>query len=185
MDVAQKSATSLLMCLLFRRLSLPGCPWGQLRKDGSPYIIHPVATTQILSQLRVDEDTLIAALLHDVPEDTPRTVAEIEEAFGGRVAFLVEGITKLSKVHYQHDMESRSVESLKKLLIHTAKDPRVILIKLADRLHNMRTLHFVDKEEKRRRVSRETLEIYIPVAVFLVFRISNRAWDLFQVSLSL
>ena len=171
MDMAQKVKTQLptfdvplfIQAFEFARSAHEG----QLRKDGSPYIIHPVATTQILSQLRVDEDTLIAALLHDVPEDTPRTVAEIEEAFGGRVAFLVEGITKLSKVHYQHDMESRSVESLKKLLIHTAKDPRVILIKLADRLHNMRTLHFVDKEEKRRRVSRETLEIYIPMASLL------------------
>ncbi len=140
---------------------------GQQRKDGSPYIIHPVATVQILSQLRVDEDTLIAALLHDVPEDTTRTVAEIEEKFGDRVAFLVEGITKLSKMHYQNDMESRQVESLKKLLIHTAKDPRVILIKLADRLHNMRTLHFIDKPEKQRRVSRETLEIYVPMANLL------------------
>lgn len=140
---------------------------GQLRKDGSPYIIHPIATVEILSQLKVDEDTLIAALLHDVPEDTARTVPEIEEKFGARVAFLVEGITKLSKVHYQNDMESRQVESLKKLLIHTAKDPRVIMIKLADRLHNMRTLHFVDKVEKRRRISRETLEIYVPMASLL------------------
>jgi guanosine-3',5'-bis(diphosphate) 3'-pyrophosphohydrolase len=140
---------------------------GQLRKDGSPYIIHPIATVEILSQLKVDEDTLIAALLHDVPEDTPRTVPEIEERFGARVAFLVEGITKLSKVHYQNDMESRQVESLKKLLVHTARDPRVIMIKLADRLHNMRTLHFVDKVEKRRRISRETLEIYVPMASLL------------------
>lgn len=140
---------------------------GQVRKDGSPYIIHPIATTQILSQLRVDEDTLIAALMHDVPEDTPHTVQEIEERFGERIAFLVEGITKLSKVHYQNDMESRQVESLKKLLIHTAKDPRVILIKLADRLHNMRTLHFIDKPEKQRRISRETLEIYVPMASLL------------------
>ncbi len=140
---------------------------GQLRKDGSPYIIHPLATAIILSQLRVDEDTLIAALLHDVPEDTPRTVEEIDRLFGERVAFLVEGITKLSKVHYQNDMESRQVESLKKLLIHTAKDPRVILIKLADRLHNMRTLNFVDKPEKQRRISRETLEVYVPMASLL------------------
>lgn len=140
---------------------------GQVRKDGSPYIIHPVATAGILSDLKVDEDTLIAALLHDVPEDTVRTVEEIEVQFGQRIAFLVEGITKLSKVHYQNDMESRQVESLKKLLIHTAKDPRVILIKLADRLHNMRTLHFVDKPEKQRRISKETLEIYVPMASLL------------------
>ncbi len=140
---------------------------GQLRKDGSPYIIHPVATARILSTLKVDEDTLIAALLHDVPEDTSRTVQEIGVLFGERIAFLVEGITKLSKVHYQNDMEGRQIESLKKLLIHTAKDPRVILIKLADRLHNMRTLHFHTKPEKQIRISRETLEVYVPMASLL------------------
>lgn len=140
---------------------------GQLRKDGSPYIIHPIATARILSTLKVDEDTLIAALLHDVPEDTSRTVEEIGELFGERIAFLVEGITKLSKVHYQNDMEGRQIESLKKLLIHTAKDPRVILIKLADRLHNMRTLNFVTKPEKQIRISRETLEVYVPMASLL------------------
>lgn len=140
---------------------------GQLRKDGSPYIIHPIATARILSTLKVDEDTLIAALLHDVPEDTSRTVEEIGVLFGERVAFLVEGITKLSKVHYQNDMEGRQIESLKKLLIHTAKDPRVILIKLADRLHNMRTLNFVTKPEKQIRISRETLEVYVPMASLL------------------
>jgi GTP pyrophosphokinase len=140
---------------------------GQLRKDGGPYIIHPVATVRVLSHLKVDEDTLIAALLHDVPEDTSHTVEEIDQLFGSRIAFLVEGITKLSKVHYQNDMEGRQVESLKKLLIHTAKDPRVILIKLADRLHNMRTLHFVTKPEKVQRISRETLEIYVPMASLL------------------
>lgn len=140
---------------------------GQTRKDGSPYIIHPVATARILSTLKVDEDTLIAALLHDVPEDTSRTVEEIGGLFGERIAFLVEGITKLSKVHYQNDMEGRQIESLKKLLIHTAKDPRVILIKLADRLHNMRTLHFHTKPEKQIRISRETLEVYVPMASLL------------------
>lgn len=140
---------------------------GQLRKDGSPYIIHPIATARILSTLKVDEDTLIAALLHDVPEDTSRTVEEIGALFGERIAFLVEGITKLSKVHYQNDMEGRQIESLKKLLIHTAKDPRVILIKLADRLHNMRTLNFVPKPEKQIRISRETLEVYVPMASLL------------------
>ncbi len=140
---------------------------GQLRKDGSPYIIHPIATARVLSTLKVDEDTLIAALLHDVPEDTSRTVEEIGGLFGERIAFLVEGITKLSKVHYQNDMEGRQIESLKKLLIHTAKDPRVILIKLADRLHNMRTLNFVTKPEKQIRISRETLEVYVPMASLL------------------
>lgn len=140
---------------------------GQCRKNGEPYIIHPIETVRILISLQADEDTLIAALLHDVPEDTTRTIEEIEEKFGKNVAFLVDGITKLSKVHYQHDMAKRQIESLKKLFIHSAKDPRIILIKLADRLHNMRTLKFVEKEEKRSRIARETLEIFVPIANLL------------------
>ena len=140
---------------------------GQARKDGSPYITHPVEATRILTTLHVDEDTLIAALLHDVPEDTEKTIDDIEAAFGKKVAFLVDGITKLAKVHYQHDMEQRQIESLKKLFLHTAKDPRIIIIKLADRLHNMRTLHFISKEQKRARISRETLEIFVPIANLL------------------
>jgi len=140
---------------------------GQIRKNGDPYIIHPFETVRILTSLHVDEDTLIAGLLHDVPEDTERTILDIESKFGKRVAFLVEGVTKLSKVHYKNDMAMRQVESLKKLFIHTAQDPRIILIKLADRLHNMRTLHFIDKEEKRLRISRETLEIFVPIANLL------------------
>lgn len=139
----------------------------QTRKNGDPYIIHPIETVRNLVNFRVDENTLIAALLHDVPEDTKATIHQIEELFGENVAFLVEGITKLSKVHYQHDMAERQVESLKKLLIHTAKDPRVIIIKLADRLHNMRTLEFINKPEKRSRISIETLEIYAPIANLL------------------
>jgi GTP pyrophosphokinase len=140
---------------------------GQARKDGTPYITHPVEATRILTTLHVDEDTLIAALLHDVPEDTEKTIEDIDAAFGKKVAFLVDGITKLAKVHYQHDMEQRQIESLKKLFLHTAKDPRIIIIKLADRLHNMRTLHFITKEQKRVRISRETLEIFVPIANLL------------------
>ncbi len=140
---------------------------GQLRKDGSPYITHPFETARILTSLHVDEDSLIAAFMHDVPEDTPHTIAEIDERFGKKVAYLVNGITKLAKVHYKHDMEHRQIESLKKLFIHSAKDPRIILIKLADRLHNMRTLHFITNEQKRLRISRETLEIFVPIANLL------------------
>lgn len=141
---------------------------GQFRKDGTtPYIVHPLETAWILSEFFADEETLIAALLHDVPEDTSHSLEEIEEHFGTPVAFLVDGITKLSKVHYQNNMAQRQVESLKKLLLHTARDPRVILIKLADRLHNMRTLQFVDKPEKRLRIAKETLEIYVPMANLL------------------
>ncbi len=140
---------------------------GQLRKSGHPYIVHPYETAKILSSLHADEDTLIAGLLHDVPEDTKESIKDIEAKFGKRIAFLVEGITKLSKVHYRHEMVNRKVESLKKLFIHTAKDPRIILIKLADRLHNMRTLNAIPKPEKISRISRETLEIFVPIARLL------------------
>jgi len=140
---------------------------GQVRKNGDPYIIHPIETVKNLLKLHADEDTLVAALLHDVPEDTDGDVNQIKDLFGEEVSFLVDGITKLSKVYYRHDMEERQIESLKKLLIHTAKDPRVILVKLADRLHNMQTLEFISKAEKRERISRETLEIYVPIANLL------------------
>ncbi len=141
---------------------------GQIRKDGeTPYIQHPLSAAYFLTKLRVDEDTLIACLLHDVPEDTEYTLDDLEERFGENVRFLVEGITKLSKVHYRNDMEARQIESLKKLFIHSAQDPRTILIKLADRLHNMSTLDAIPKPEKRARIARETLEIYVPIANLL------------------
>jgi RelA/SpoT family (p)ppGpp synthetase len=141
---------------------------GQMRKDGtSPYIVHPIKVVENLMKIHADEDVLIAALLHDVPEDTSRTIEEIEIKFGKTIAFLVEGITKLSKVHYRNAMPARQVESLKKLLLHSAKDPRIILIKLADRLHNMQTLTHVKDPSKRLRIARETLEIYVPMANLL------------------
>lgn len=151
----------------------------QLRKDEkSPYISHPVETVKILTKLHVDEDTLIAALVHDVPEDTERTLREVENLFGKKVSFLVNGITKLSKVYYRYDMAERQIESLKKLLIHSAQDPRVILIKLADRLHNMETLKYV-KSEKQLRIAKETLEIYVPIANLLgIEQIRKRLEDL-------
>lgn len=152
---------------------------GQERKDGSPYITHPWNAAMILTKMHVDEDTLIACLLHDVPEDTPHTLEEIGQLFGAKVMFLVDGITKLSKVHYQNDMATRQIESLKKLFIHSAQDPRVILIKLADRLHNMQTLESVSKPEKRERIARETLEIFVPVAnLFGVWEVKNKLEDL-------
>lgn len=144
----------------------------QIRKDGkTPYIAHPVETVKILMTLHADEDTLISALLHDVPEDTKYTLENIEKLFGKSVAFLVDGITKLSKVHYQHSMPERQVESLKKLLLHSAEDMRVILIKLADRLHNMETLNNIPQIEKRVRIATETLEIYVPIANLLGIRV--------------
>lgn len=141
---------------------------GQFRKDGvTPYLVHPIAAVQILISLHADQDILISTLLHDVPEDTKHDLHEIKHEFGNEVAFLIDGITKLSKVHYQHNMPEREVESLKKMFLHTAKDPRVILVKLADRLHNMRTLQYVNKPEKRVRIATETLEIFVPIANLL------------------
>jgi GTP pyrophosphokinase len=142
------------------------CHEGQTRMDGSPYIIHPLAAAMNLLELKVDEDTLVACLLHDVPEDTDCTIETIEKRFGKKIAFLVNGVTKLSKVKYRDNMAERQVESLKKFFLHSAKDLRIILIKLADRLHNMETLQFV-KQEKQQRIAKETIEIYAPIANLL------------------
>ncbi|MFA6023677.1 MAG: RelA/SpoT family protein [Candidatus Gracilibacteria bacterium] len=151
---------------------------GQLRKDGAPYITHPVSAAVILTELHVDEDTLIACLLHDVPEDTSATLEEIEAAFGPKVEFLVDGITKLSKVHYRNDMEERQIDSLKKLFLHSAKDPRIILVKLADRLHNMQTIDAIPNPLKRERIARETLEIFVPIANLLgIWELKNQLED--------
>ncbi len=140
---------------------------GQLRKDKkTPYIIHPIMAVKTLISLHADQDILIAALLHDIPEDTKYDISVIKRDFGEKVAFLVDGITKLSKVHYRHNMPERQVESLKKMFLHSAEDPGVVLIKLADRLHNMQTLEFI-QPEKRLRIARETLEIFVPMANLL------------------
>lgn len=152
---------------------------GQARKDGTPYITHPVSAAKILTDLHVDEDTLIACLLHDVPEDTSYTLEDIEKEFGEKVEFLVDGITKLSKVHYRNDMEERQIESLKKLFLHSAKDPRIILVKLADRLHNMQTIDAIPNPLKRERIARETLEIFVPIANLLgIWELKNQLEDL-------
>ena len=151
---------------------------GQVRKDGSPYITHPVSAAKILTGLHVDEDTLIACLLHDVPEDTEYTLKDIGHEFGEKVEYLVDGITKLSKVHYRNDMMERQIESLKKMFIHSAKDPRIILIKLADRLHNMQTIDAIPNPEKRERIARETLEIFVPIANLLgIWELKNQLED--------
>jgi GTP diphosphokinase / guanosine-3',5'-bis(diphosphate) 3'-diphosphatase len=142
------------------------CHKGQLRMDGSPYIIHPLAAAMNLTKLKVDEDALVACLLHDVPEDTTCTLDEIEKNFGKNVAFLVDGVTKLSKVKYRDNMAERQIESLKKFFLHSAQDLRIILIKLADRLHNMETLQYV-KKEKQLRIAKETMEIFAPIANLL------------------
>jgi len=144
---------------------------GQFRASGEPYIQHPLEVAMILVELQPDEDSIISALLHDVVEDTDVTIHEIEEIFGESVVPLLNGLEKLSKVYYRG--EERQVENLRKMFLAMAKDIRVILIKLADRLHNMRTLGFV-REEKRKRIAEETLTIYSPIAARLgMYRIKN------------
>ena len=135
---------------------------GQLRASGDPYISHPLAVANILAHLHLDSQALSAALLHDVMEDTAVTKAEISKEFGKPVADLVDGVSKLDRIEFETHEEAQA-ENFRKMLLAMARDVRVILIKLADRLHNMRTLNAVPLE-KRKRVARETLEIYAPIA---------------------
>jgi len=135
---------------------------GQTRKSGDPYISHPVAVAGILADLHMDTPTLIAALLHDVVEDTGVTNQEVAEKFGKQVAELVDGLSKLDKIEFQSATQAQA-ENFRKMLLAMSQDVRVILVKLADRLHNMSTLDAMSPE-KRRRIARETLEIYSPIA---------------------
>ncbi len=135
---------------------------GQTRKSGEPYITHPVAVAGVLAELGMDAETLIAAILHDTIEDTPLTGADIAAEFGESVAELVEGVTKLDKLKFR-DRQEAAAESFRKMLLAMSRDLRVIMIKLADRLHNMRTLG-AQSTEARGRIARETLEIYAPIA---------------------
>ena len=135
----------------------------QKRASGDPYFSHPIEVAGLMTDLRMDEDTIITALLHDTIEDTLVTREEVEETFGEEVARLVDGVTKLSKIEAQTEDE-RAAENLRKFLLAMSDDLRVLLVKLADRLHNMRTLHFVPSEEKRLRIARETMDIYAPLA---------------------
>lgn len=136
------------------------CHRGQNRKSGEPYITHPVAVTTILAELGLDEDTLVAALLHDTVEDTGYTLKELEKDFGSTVALLVDGVTKLDKVEFG---EAAQAETVRKMVIAMSKDIRVLLIKLGDRLHNARTWRYVDPASAQKK-ARETLEIYAPLA---------------------
>src|ERR1700675_2696235 len=135
---------------------------GQFRKSGEPYITHPLAVASILSQWRLDAQGLAAALLHDVMEDTAITKAEIESSFGKPVADMVDGVSKLDQIEFT-SREDAQAESFRKMLLAMAQDIRVILIKLADRLHNMRTLDAMAPTH-RERIARETLDIYAPIA---------------------
>jgi GTP pyrophosphokinase len=134
----------------------------QRRDNGDPYITHPIAVAEILAGYRLDAGTIATALLHDVIEDTKVTLGELTRQFGGEIAALVDGVTKLSRLELR-DRDKQS-ENFRKLVLAMSKDLRVLLVKLADRLHNMRTLHFVPQEDRRRRIAGETMEIYAPLA---------------------
>jgi len=135
----------------------------QKRASGDPYFSHPVEVAGLMTELKLDQETIITALLHDTVEDTLATTEEIDRLFGPEVARLVDGVTKLSKIEAMSESE-RAAENLRKFLLAMSEDIRVLLVKLADRLHNMRTLHFIKSEEKRRRIARETMDIYAPLA---------------------
>ena len=135
----------------------------QLRASGDPYFSHPVEVAGILSAWKLDSASIATGLLHDTVEDTGVTIAELERLFGGEIARLVDGVTKLNKLELQSS-HTEQAENFRKLLLAMSEDIRVLLVKLADRLHNMRTLHFIAKDEKRRRIAAETIEIYAPLA---------------------
>lgn len=151
---------------------------GQLRASGEDYIIHPLGVAVILAEIGLDTDTIVAALLHDVVEDTDATLEEIEKMFGSTVASLVDGVTKLSRLEDLNRQE-RQAENLRKMFLAMAEDLRVILIKLADRLHNMRTLHY-RPPEKQRETALETRDIFAPLAGRL--GISRIQWELEDVA---
>jgi GTP pyrophosphokinase len=136
---------------------------GQLRASGEPYISHPVEVAYYLATLQSDAETLAAALLHDVPEDTEITVPDLEKRFGREVSRLVDGVTKLSKFGSARSMEEQQAENIRKMFMAMAEDVRVVIIKLADRLHNMRTLHFLPVD-KQARIAHQSMEIYAPLA---------------------
>jgi GTP pyrophosphokinase len=139
---------------------------GQVRLSGEPYLSHPLEVAGILADMNLDVVSIAAGLLHDVLEDTQATEEDIQTLFGKEVRHIVSGVTKLSKVRI-HDSQAREAESMRKMLLAMADDLRVILIKLADRLHNMRTLQFHNNDSKRRKIARETLDIYAPLAARL------------------
>src|SRR3989344_3595695 len=137
---------------------------GQKRKSGDDYIMHSLSVADYLgNHLHMDADTVVAGLLHDVPEDTQTTLLDIRKSFGPQVAFMVEGITKLGKIKLRNQRDENYIETLRKMFLSMAADIRVVLIKLADRRHNMLTIKFLP-ESKQKRIARETLEVYAPIA---------------------
>jgi guanosine-3',5'-bis(diphosphate) 3'-pyrophosphohydrolase len=135
----------------------------QKRASGDPYFSHPIEVAGLMTDLKLDQETIVTAMLHDTVEDTLATIEDIEKNFGAEIARLVDGVTKLSKIEQLTDDE-RVAENLRKFFLAMSEDIRVLLVKLADRLHNMRTLHFIKSPEKRRRIARETMDIYAPLA---------------------
>ena len=155
------------------------CHQGQRRKSGEPYIIHPLAVAQIVADQKLDSESIIAALLHDVIEDTPATHEDVEKLFSATIADLVEGVSKLTRIQYA-TKEDEQMENLRKMLIAMSKDIRVILIKISDRLHNMRTMEY-QTPPKQKQKSLETMEIYAPIAHRLGMQ--RMKWELEDISL--
>src|SRR5258708_10744214 len=141
----------------------------QKRASGDPYFSHPLEVAGILTHYKLDSSSIVTALLHDAVEDTLTTLDEIQRLFGPEIARLVDGVTKLSRIELQSD-HTKQAENFRKLLIAMSEDIRVLLVKLADRLHNMRTLHHIPDPEKRARIAPATLEIYAPPADPLAMR---------------
>ena len=135
---------------------------GQVRHSGEPYLVHPLEVANVLADMKLDMVTIAAGLLHDVVEDTDATIERIQELFGAEIAHIVEGVTKIGAIPFSSS-EERQAENFRKMLLAMVDDIRVILVKLADRLHNMRTLHHLP-EERRVKIAQETLDIYAPIA---------------------
>src|SRR5262250_1727909 len=135
----------------------------QSRASGDPYFLHPLGVAELLARMKLDSASIVTGLLHDTVEDTDATLEQIEHLFGKEIARLVDGVTKLSRIELQSD-HTKHAENFRKLVLAMSADIRVLLVKLADRLHNMQTLNYIKEEDKRRRIARETMDIYVPLA---------------------